>query len=275
MTKRHSVVSATRHNTAAFACCLAAQAANPANPFPGNRMNKRTTDEQSRAGCEQGFSAQGSRRSSLLGAAFRAVALFLLALQPLLFAQAASAGAVDKLHRFLESTKTVRADFAQIVVAKNGRKPQQSSGVMMFARPGKFRWQIDKPYQQLLVGDGGKVWIYDPDLRQVTVRKVGAALGGSPAALLSGENDLEKNFQLSEAGEREGIDWLEAIPKSPDSGFEKIRLGFAGADLKSMELYDNFGQTTTLLFSRLERNPSLAAALFRFVPPAGADILGE
>ncbi len=199
----------------------------------------------------------------------------LFSLLCLLFAQTATAGAIDKLHRFLDTTHTARADFAQIVVAKNGRKPQQSSGVMMFARPGKFRWQIDKPYQQLLVGDGDKVWIYDPDLRQVTVRKVGAALGGSPAALLAGDNALDKNFLLSEAGEREGIEWLEAIPKSTDSGFEKIRIGFSGADLKAMELFDNFGQTTTLLFARLERNPPLAATLFRFTQPAGADVLGE
>ncbi len=199
----------------------------------------------------------------------------ILMLACLLATQTATAGAIDKLHRFLESTKTVRADFAQIVVAKNGRKPQQSSGTMAFARPGKFRWQVDKPYSQLLVGDGDKVWIYDPDLRQVTVKKVGAALGGSPAALLAGDGTLEKNFVLNEAGEREGIEWLEAIPKSPDSGFEKIRLGFAGADLKAMELFDNFGQTTTLLFARLERNPQLSPATFRFTPPAGVDILGE
>lgn len=199
----------------------------------------------------------------------------ILAVFCLLAAQTASAGAVDKLHRFLESTKTVRADFAQIVVAKNGRKPQQSTGVMMFSRPGKFRWQIEKPYSQLLVGDGEKIWIYDPDLRQVTAKKVGNALGGTPAALLAGDNTLEKNFALSELGEREGMEWLEATPKTQDSGFEKIRLGFAGNDLKAMELFDNFGQTTSLLFSHLERNPSLAASLFRFTPPAGADVIGE
>ena len=84
------------------------------------------------------------------------------------------AGAIDKLHRFLETTKTLRADFAQIVVAKHGKRPQQSAGVMMVSRPGKFRWQIDKPYSQLLVGDGEKIWMYDPDLRQVTV-KIGRA----------------------------------------------------------------------------------------------------
>ena len=187
----------------------------------------------------------------------------------------AQAGALDKLHRFLETTRTLRADFSQLVVAKNGRRPQQSSGTMMIARPGKFRWQVDKPYSQLLVGDGERVWMYDPDLRQATVKKMDAALGSTPAALLVGGNTLEKNFDLRELGEREGLDWLEAKPKSPDSGFEKLHLGFDGDDLKAMELYDNFGQTTSLVFSNLQRNPSLPAAQFRFVPPAGTDVIGE
>ena len=190
-------------------------------------------------------------------------------------AQLAHAGAIDKLHRFLETTKTLRADFAQIVVAKNGKKPQQSAGVMMISRPGKFRWQITKPYAQLLVGDGEKVWIYDEDLRQVSVKKFDAALGSTPAALLVGGNSLDKNFTLREAGEHDGLEWLEAIPKGTDSGFEKVQLGFAGNDLKAMELSDNFGQTTSLLFARIERNPQLAPALFHFTPPAGVDVIGE
>lgn len=192
-----------------------------------------------------------------------------------LFASSTQAGAIDKLHRFLDTTKTLRADFAQIVVAKNGKRPQQSAGVMMISRPGKFRWQVDKPYSQLLVGDGEKIWIYDPDLRQVTVKKMDAALGSTPAALLVGSNNLEKNFNLRELGEREGLEWLEATPKSNESGFEKLQFGFSGDDLKAMELFDNFGQTTSLAFSNVQRNPSLPVSNFRFVPPAGADVLGE
>ena len=187
----------------------------------------------------------------------------------------AHAGAIDKLHRFLETTRTLRADFAQIVVAKNGKRPQQSVGVMMISRPGKFRWQIEKPYSQLLVGDGEKIWMYDPDLRQVTVKKMDSALGSTPAALLVGSNNLEKNFNLRELGEREGLEWLEATPKSADSGFEKLQLGFFGDELKAMELFDNFGQTTSLAFSNVQRNPPLPTAFFRFVPPAGADVIGE
>lgn len=198
-----------------------------------------------------------------------------ISLAAMCFAVSAQAGAIDKLNRFLDTTRTLRADFAQIVVAKNGKRPQQSVGVMMVSRPGKFRWQIDKPYNQLLVGDGEKIWMYDPDLRQVTVKKMDAALGSTPAALLVGGSTLEKNFTLRELGEREGMEWLEATPKSPDSGFEKLQVGFVGDDLKAMELFDNFGQVTSLVFSNVQRNPSLPAANFRFVPPVGADVIGE
>jgi outer membrane lipoprotein carrier protein len=187
----------------------------------------------------------------------------------------AHAGAIDQLHQFLQSTKTLKADFAQTVIAKNGRKPQQSSGQVAISRPGKLRWDIQKPYPQLVVGDGEKIWIYDPELQQVTVRKAGQAIGGSPAALLAGSNELEKNFKLSEAGESEGFNWVEAIAKADDSGFEKIRLGLVGSDLKAMELYDNFGQTTLIRFSRLERNATLPATTFKFTPPAGVDVVGE
>ena len=197
----------------------------------------------------------------------------------MLVASSASAAAIERLHQFLETTKTVRANFTQIVVAKNGKRPQQSSGVMIFSRPGKFRWQIEKPYAQLLVGDGEKIWIYDPDLRQVTVKKAGNALGGTPAALLAGgsggKSSLEKSFTLREAGEREGLEWLEAIPKSQESGFEKLLLGFSGSDLKAMDLLDNFGQTTSLLFSSLERNPAISPSLLSFKPPAGVDVISE
>ena len=187
----------------------------------------------------------------------------------------AHAGAVDQLHDFLKNTRTLKAEFAQALISKNGRKPQQSSGTVAISRPGKLRWEIVKPYPQLVVGDGEKIWIHDPELQQVTVRKAGQAIGSSPAALLSGNNDLEKNFTLKEAGEAEGMAWVDAVPKAGDSGFEKVRLGFSGNDLKAMELQDSFGQTTQIRFSKIERNPVLPAGTFKFTPPAGADVVGE
>lgn len=198
-------------------------------------------------------------------------ATLLFAATPLL----AQAGAVDRLHQFMSGTKTLRADFSQLVLGKGGRKPLESSGVVAISRPGKLRWDIRKPYPQLVVSDGEKVWIHDSELQQVTVRKVGQAIGSSPAALLSGSNDLERNFTLREAGEHEGLLWVDAVPKSSDSGFERVRIGFAGNDLKAMELQDSFGQTTLIRFSALERNPVLPPSTFRFVPPSGVDIVGE
>lgn len=193
----------------------------------------------------------------------------------LLSLPSAHAGAIDKLHQFLNSTKTLQGDFAQIVVTKNGVKPQEASGVMMIAKPGKFRWQIEKPYRQLLVGDGEKVWIYDPELRQVTVKKMGAALGSTPAALLVNTGALEKNFVLQEMGMRDGLEWLEAKPKSSDGGFDKVQLGFSGSELKAMQLFDNFGQTTLISLLQVKRNVAIPQGQFHFSAPAGVDVISE
>jgi outer membrane lipoprotein carrier protein len=189
--------------------------------------------------------------------------------------QTAQAAALDKLKAFVEGTKSGRADFVQTVVSKSGRKPQNAAGQMMFSRPGKYRWTYDKPYYQLIVGDGERLWVYDRDLNQVSTKKLSAALGGSPAALLAGDNALEKNFDLKEGGTADGIEWVDAQPKSQEAGFQFLRIGFVGDALRAMELTDSFGQVTTIAFEKFERNPQLPAALFRFTPPKGADILGE
>lgn len=184
------------------------------------------------------------------------------------------AGAIEQLRSFLNDTRSYQADFEQSVTARHGRQPQHSSGTVAILRPGKLRWEIRKPYPQLVVGDGEKIWIHDPELQQVTVRKAGQAIGGSPAALLAGSNELEKSFNLQEAGQRDGLHWVEATPKNQDSGFEKIRIGLQGKDMKVMELFDNFGQTTHIRLQRNERNPTLPATLFRFTPPPGSDVIG-
>ena len=190
-------------------------------------------------------------------------------------ASVAHATSVDSLRAFVRESQTARAHFTQSVIDRNGRSVSQASGVMAFSRPGKFRWTYDKPYEQLIVGDGVKLWIFDKDLNQVTVRKLDEALGSSPAALLAGNNEIEKFFALSEAGSRDGLNWLEASPKSKDTMFAAVRMGFAGNTLKQMELKDSFGQTTVIRFDKLERNPRLPADQFKFAPPKGADVIGE
>lgn len=245
-------------------------------------MQDRGHPPQGRKGAER---TQGHALSSFFFAHSGAFARSCRKLRPsallvplfLCVATAANADAVDRLRVFLETTKLMRADFSQTVMPKSGRKPQFSSGSMAIARPHKFRWQIEKPYPQLIVGDGEKVWLHDPELNQVTVKTQGTALAGSPAALLAGEGvaALEKSFALKDVGERDGLEWLEAVPKSADSGFEKVRIGFAGGELRAMELTDSFGQQTSLVFSKIEKNPPLSASHFRFVPPKGADVLGD
>lgn len=187
----------------------------------------------------------------------------------------ALADAKASLDAFMTGTKSLKARFSQTVFDKNGRKTQEASGNLFFSRPGKFRWVYQKPYSQLIVGDGRKLWIHDEDLDQVTVRKLDSALGDSPAALLAGDNDIAKLFNLKEAGVKDGLEWLEATPKNKEGSFEKVRMGFKGDDLQAMEMTDSFGQTTLLRFSSMERNPALGASLFRFTPPKGVDILGD
>ncbi|MBW8369979.1 MAG: outer membrane lipoprotein chaperone LolA [Thiobacillus sp.] len=196
--------------------------------------------------------------------------LFALAL-----GSAAHAGGVERLKAFIAGAKTAEADFTQTVADKNGRVSQQASGTMAFARPGKFRWDYNKPYEQVIVGDGVKLWLYDTDLEQVTVKTLGDVIAGTPAALLAGDNAIEKYFSLKNAGEAGGLEWLEATPKTRDTTFERIRMGFKGDVLMQMELFDFFGQRTTLKLTKMVRNPSIPASRFTFTPPKGADIIGE
>ncbi|MDO8437672.1 MAG: outer membrane lipoprotein chaperone LolA [Nitrosomonadaceae bacterium] len=186
------------------------------------------------------------------------------------------AAAIDSLKTFIHGTRTVRATFSQTLLDRNMHVVQKTSGTMQFERPSKFRWTYEKPYEQLIIGDGAKVWFYDRDLNQVTVRKLDLAIGSSPAALLAGSSAIESNFDLGENGLQGGLEWLEARPKTKEGTFELVRLGFTpeGA-LTAMELRDNFGQTTVLIFSGLEKNPRLAPGLFKFTPPESADVISD
>lgn len=182
---------------------------------------------------------------------------------------------VQRLKTFFDTTRSMRAQFHQTVLDAKGRKLQEVNGMMQLQRPGKFRWDYREPYLQIIVGDGKQVWLHDPDLNQVTVRRLDQVLGSSPAALLAGTAEFDKTFEVKNDQRQDGMDWVEVTPKSADSGFQKMLLGFRQEDLAEMELHDNFGQTTIIEFSRLERNPRLQAGQFRFVPPPGADVVGD
>ena len=172
----------------------------------------------------------------------------------------------------MSATHSAQANFTQEVLDQNGKRIQSASGVMQFQRPGKFRWTYQKPYEQIIVGDGEKFWLYDVDLNQVTVKKLDAALGSSPAALLSGSNEIERGFTLTEDGSHDGLDWLQAIPRAKDSGFEKIRMAFNAQAELVITNNDTFGHKTVLKFSAIKATRLGDSS---FTPPKGADVLGE
>jgi len=193
----------------------------------------------------------------------------------LFFVASAQAASLERFKTFVRNTQSARADFEQKVYDRNGKLSQESKGSFVFQRPGLFRWVYAKPVDRVIVGDGERVWIHDRDLNQVTVRKLSRALGSTPAALLAGSADIEKAFDLSDAGTKDGLEWLEARPREREAGFERVRMGFDAEGLRAMELLDHFGQTTLLRFLNLRRNPKVDKSEFRFEPPKGTDVLGE
>jgi outer membrane lipoprotein carrier protein len=194
-----------------------------------------------------------------------------------LAAGAVQAGALEQFKDFVGSTKAAKGEFTQKQVKSgaNAKPGVTSSGNFTFARPGKFIWNYVKPYEQVLQADGDQLYIYDKDLNQVTVKKLGDALGSSPAAILFGSNDLDKNFTLSEAGNKDGLEWLKAVPKAKDSSFEQITIGLRNGLPEAMELKDTFGQLSVLSFKNIQKNPALNAASFKFVMPKGADVFNN
>jgi len=200
-------------------------------------------------------------------------ALWLAAM--LLLPPGVQASSLERFQTYVRTTQSARADFEQKVFDRNHKLVQESKGSFAFLRPGRFRWTYAKPHSQLIIGDGERVWIHDEDLNQVTVRRIARAIGATPAALLAGSSDLERAFELSEGGEKEGLAWLEAKPRDREGGFERIRLGLGVTGVEAMELTDHFGQTTVLRFSNVTRNPQLDPATFRFKPPKGVDVLGQ
>ena len=191
-----------------------------------------------------------------------------------LSAGVAWADAVDQLRDFVRDVKSGRASFTQTVTSIDGARKKTSSGSFEFARPNRFRFAYAKPFEQLIVADGQKVWIYDADLNQASSRKLAQALGNTPAALLAGGN-LDADFTLVAQPSQGGLDWVLATPKATDGSFKSMRVGFKGRDLSAVEILDNFGQRSLLQFSGFAANAAVAPEQFRFTPPAGADVVEQ
>lgn len=190
----------------------------------------------------------------------------------------ASASALTQFKSFVATTKAAQGEFVQRQVKKTDSTSKisaPSTGTFVFARPGKFIWTYQKPYDQLLQSDGEKLYIYDKDLNQVTIKKLGDALGSSPAAILFGSNDLEKNFTLKEGGVKDGLEWLQAIPKTKDTTFDEIGIGLRNGVPEAMELRDSFGQVSLLTFKKFVRNPAITLNHFKFEIPKGADVFNN
>jgi outer membrane lipoprotein carrier protein len=193
----------------------------------------------------------------------------------LLISQSVYADGISTLKDFFLNTNTMRANFKQVVVDKDARKIQEVEGKMLLKRPNKFRWDYNKPYEQQIISDGHEVYLYDIDLQQVTVRSLGKALGASPAAMLAGGEAVEKNFTLKNAVRKDNLTWVLALPKTPESGFERILLGFNQDKLVKMELYDSFSNVTHITYNNIAQNPALADSTFLFTPPNNVDVVGE
>jgi len=179
------------------------------------------------------------------------------------------------LRLFLDNTSTLKADFRQSLYTADSDEPQISEGVLMIKRPGRFRWEYTMPEGQLVVCDGDKVWMYDPDLEQVTVRPIDDTLRGTPAMLLSGQATLDETFEVLGSHEEDGLVWVDLRPLSGSPEFESLRIGLADGALERMELKDSLGQMTRIELSDLQVNVDLDDGLFAFVPPEGADVIGQ
>lgn len=206
--------------------------------------------------------------------ALRRLALASLATLATLAAPAAQADAVQSLKRFVAEVRSGRADFTQTVTQPDGRAKKPAKGAFEFQRPNRFRFSYAAPYQQLIVGDGQKVWLLDADLNQVTVRPMSEALGATPAALLAG-GSLDKDFELRALPDQAGLEWAEARPRLKDGPFQTVKVGFKGGTLAALEILDSFGQRSRLDFHKLEPNAAVAADRFRFQVPAGADVIEQ
>ncbi len=178
-----------------------------------------------------------------------------------------------QLRSFVEKVKSATGQFSQERTDAQGAAQKPQSGAFAFERPGKFRWEVRAPYAQLIVSDGQHVYQYDPDLEQVTERRANQAVGASPAALLFGSGSLDDAFDLQPRPDRDGLQWLRAVPRTPDAGFVHADIGFSDGLPRRLELLDAFGQVSRIVFTGMKANPDIPAGQFRFTVPQGADLV--
>ena len=199
---------------------------------------------------------------------------FLAAVSLSVAALAVHADSVDTLKDFIRDVKTGRAQFTQTVTSPDGVKKKTSTGSFEFARPNRFRFVYAKPFEQQIVADGQKVWIYDADLNQASSRKFDSALGATPAALLAG-GSLDKDFELAPLPAKDGLEWVAATPRAKDGAFKSVRVGFRAKELAAVEIVDAFDQRSLLQFSRFTAGVVIPAETFQFKPPPGADVIEQ
>lgn len=185
------------------------------------------------------------------------------------------AAALKALQDFTRDLKTLQAEFTQTVLNDALETVRESSGTFLLQRPGRFRWNYEAPFEQVIVGDGSNLWTYDPELEQATVKPMAETLASSPASLLTGTRPIEEEFIVRELGPAGELYWIELVPRVRDTDFERVRVALSNGRLDTMELQDNLGQTTRIRFRDVKINPSIAADAFRFTPPEGADVIGE
>ncbi|HEC28618.1 MAG TPA: outer membrane lipoprotein chaperone LolA [Gammaproteobacteria bacterium] len=200
---------------------------------------------------------------------------FIFLLAALLSTDVIASTGLDQLNRFHSDVASLQGEFIQVLRDDKGNKVQESKGTVWIKKPGLFRWEYTDPYPQIIVGDGRRIWIYDPELEQVTVKKESNAIGKAPALVLSGKQPLNKNFVVTEIQRSDGYDWVSLVPKKEDSDFSEISVAFKKDTLAILELKDKLGQKTSIHFIGLKVNSDIDKNRFKFRMPANTDIIGD
>ncbi len=219
------------------------------------------------------MSSKLNKVSSLRNTVGAMVCVGLLSLSSI--ASATADTGLTRFNDFMTGVKTLEATFTQEVVSENGNIGRTSLGTIYLSRPGKFRWEYETPIPQKIISDGKKIWVYDEELEQVTVKNIDSALGASPAAILMSSGAVAKDFNVVERPAREGLKWVELKPKVASRDFNRILVGMDDRGVQGMDLYDQFGRITMIRFQESEMNPRISNKMFAFKPPPGTDVIGQ